>query len=119
MKDKYQNMILLMPDVHTNRRLPIVCVAIKDLHHNLVVALLSDLFGIQTRGGVSCTGLLVDHIKNLYNIAGWVRITFNWLMTKEEIDHIIDSIEFLIQHGIEYKKYYAFDETTNLFNFKK
>ncbi|KAJ1487475.1 hypothetical protein T484DRAFT_3629319 [Baffinella frigidus] len=29
---------------------------VKSLHHNFVVALLNDLFGIQSRGGCSCAG---------------------------------------------------------------
>jgi selenocysteine lyase/cysteine desulfurase len=33
-----------------------ICLAGKVLHHNFVVALLNDLFGIQARGGCACAG---------------------------------------------------------------
>lgn len=114
-----KDLIILMPDTHLDHRLPIICIAVKNIHCNLIVALLSDLFGIQTRGGVSCTGLLVDHIKKLYNITGWVRITFNYMMDIKEIDFIIDSVKYIIKHNAEYKKYYKFNEKTNLFTFIK
>jgi selenocysteine lyase/cysteine desulfurase len=32
------------------------CASVFNLHHNFVVALLNDLFGIQSRGGCSCAG---------------------------------------------------------------
>ncbi len=45
---------------HAARRLSIVSFTVRHagryLHHNLVVALLNDLFGIQSRGGCSCAG---------------------------------------------------------------
>ena len=45
---------------HEAKRLSIVSFVIKHegryLHHNFVVALLNDLFGIQSRGGCSCAG---------------------------------------------------------------
>ena len=37
-------------------RLPIISFYIDDLHYNLAVKLLNDLYGIQTRGGCSCAG---------------------------------------------------------------
>src|SRR5205807_2370890 len=45
---------------HVSRRLSIVSFQVRVgeryLHHNFVVALLNDLFGIQARGGCSCAG---------------------------------------------------------------
>ncbi|MBP2329483.1 selenocysteine lyase/cysteine desulfurase [Kibdelosporangium banguiense] len=45
---------------HQSDRLSIVSFRIRArgryLHHNFVVAVLNDLFGIQTRGGCSCAG---------------------------------------------------------------
>ena len=45
---------------HRARRLSIVSFTVRHggryLHHNLVVAMLNDLFGIQSRGGCSCAG---------------------------------------------------------------
>src|SRR5204863_3829828 len=45
---------------HSLPRLSIVSFVVRHanryLHHNLVVAILNDLFGIQSRGGCSCAG---------------------------------------------------------------
>jgi len=56
------NLIIILPDI-TKDRLPILCVAIKNLHYNFIVVLFNDLFSIQTRGGVSCTGILAELIE--------------------------------------------------------
>ena len=59
--NKYNNFfIILYP--YTNK-LPIISFSITNLHYNLVVKLFDDLFGIQTRGGISCCGLLANYIK--------------------------------------------------------
>ncbi len=69
------------------------------LHHNYVVALLNDLFGIQARGGCSCAGpyghrlLGIDLARSHAferEIArgcegikpGWVRVSFNYFITR-------------------------------------
>ena len=115
LQNKYKNLIVLLPDLNLDYRLPIVCIAIKEVHYNFLVTLLSDLFGIQTRGGVSCTGILADLIKNKYDIVGWCRISFNWLMDQEEIDYILNSVEFVIQNHNQYKDYYEYNEKENLY----
>lgn len=122
MRSMYKNLIVIFPNIkqYTNNRLPIVCFTIKDIHYNLIVKLLNDLYGIQSRGGVSCTGNLADIIKQKYNINGWCRITFNWLMTLEEINFIISSIENIIKNDIEvYSKYYKYNKSTNLFYYEQ
>ena len=70
------------------------------LHHNAVVALLNDLFGIQTRGGCSCAGpyghrLLGIDIERSHEFEreithgcegikpGWVRLNFNYFIDEE------------------------------------
>ena len=106
-----------MPSIKIDSRLPIICISIDNLHYNFIVALMSDLFGIQTRGGVSCTGLFAEHIKNKYNIDGWCRITFNWLMTINEINFILDAINFICKKGNRYLKYYHHNIDTNLFEY--
>ena len=67
------------------------------LHHNFVVALLNDLFGIQARGGCSCAGpyghrLLGIDIERSHEFEreitggcegikpGWVRVNFNYFI---------------------------------------
>lgn len=116
-KNKYNNFICIAPEIVVNR-LPIVCIAIKGFHYNLIVIILSDLFGIQTRGGVSCTSMLADKIKKLYNIEGWCRITFNWSMNWEEVTFILNAIEDVINNIDTYSKNYVHNAETNLFTFR-
>jgi len=116
-KNKYDNFICIAPEIVVNR-LPIVCIGIKDFHYNLIVVILSDLFGIQTRGGVSCTSMLADKIKKLYHIDGWCRITFNWSMSWKEITFILNAIEDVINNIDAYSKNYVHNVETNLFTFR-
>ena len=84
------------------RRLSIVSFVVRApsgdyLHHNYVVALLNDLFGIQTRGGCSCAGpyghrLLGIDLERSHEFErqiatgcegikpGWVRVNFNYFI---------------------------------------
>ena len=112
--EKYDNFTVILPE-YIEGRLPIICIAIKDIHYNFIVCLLNDLLGIQTRGGVSCTGLLVELIEKKYGISGWCRITFNWLMDQKEVDYIIESVEYIINNIEKYKDYYTYNKETNLF----
>ena len=50
------NLTLINPLENLNRQ-PIMSFMIENLHYNMIVVLLNDLFGIQTRGGISCCSL--------------------------------------------------------------
>ena len=90
---------LLNPDCDKLiEQIPIFSFIIPNLHYNFVVALLNDLFGIQTRGGVSCSGIYAEkllHIGKTYEQKilntiisnkgvpqeyGWIRVTFHFTM---------------------------------------
>lgn len=90
-------------------RLGIVSFVIQDTHHNLVVKLLNDRFGIQVRGGCSCAGSyghyllkvgqtesaqLLSGIRagDLKNKPGWVRLSVHPTMTGEEVNFMMDAI---------------------------
>ena len=95
------------------RRLSIVSFIIRGpsgayLHHNFVVALLNDLFGIQTRGGCSCAGpyghrLLDIDLARSHDFEtqialgcegikpGWVRVNFNYFVSDEVTDYIVEA----------------------------
>lgn len=118
MKNKYDNLTVILPEYGEKRRLPIICFAINGAHYNFIVCLLNDLYGIQTRGGVSCTGILAEIIKDRYGITGWCRLTFNWLMNKEEIDYILDAVEFVIVNWAKYIENYKYDKKNNLYIYK-
>jgi selenocysteine lyase/cysteine desulfurase len=89
---------------------------IKGVHHNLIVKLLNDRFGIQVRGGCSCAGTYGHFLLNvdfdtshritekinrgdLSEKPGWVRMSVHPTMTNNELDIIIDAIRQVAQHA--------------------
>ncbi len=116
-------------------RLSIVSLRIRHggryLHHNFVVALLNDLFGIQSRGGCSCAGpyghRLLD-ISAARSVAfdqeigrgcegikpGWVRINFNYFISDAVADYLIDAVVELAERGHRLLPQYRFDPATGL-----
>jgi selenocysteine lyase/cysteine desulfurase len=102
------------------------------MHFNMVVKLLSDLYGIQTRGGCACAGtyghflLDVSHEKSkeitdlithgdLSQKPGWIRLSLHPTMTDDELLFIIDAIKQVSVHHLEWKKDYLYNKHTNEF----
>lgn len=94
-------------------------------HHNLIVRLLNDRFGVQVRGGCSCAGtyghilLGVDQQTSqaitcqidsgdLSNKPGWVRVSLHPTMTDDEAIFIAGAIRQVMQHYHEWKQDYQF-----------
>ena len=101
------------------------------LHHNLVVALLNDVFGIQARGGCSCAGpyghrLLGIDIEQSHEFEaqiasgcegikpGWVRVSFNYFLSDTVADYVIRAVEMVADHGWRLAGDYRFDPLTGL-----
>lgn len=103
----------------------------KAIHHNLVVAMLNDLFGIQARGGCSCAGpyghellaidsetateheFLVQKGKSIYR-PGWVRLGFNFFFSNETANYVISAVEFIARYAPVLMKLYSVDEATGV-----
>lgn len=102
-------------------------------HHNLIVRLLNDRFGVQVRGGCSCAGtyghilLNVDErtsqritceidAGDLSNKPGWVRASLHPTMTDEEAAYVARSIVTVMRHYEEWKDDYAFDPASGEFH---
>jgi selenocysteine lyase/cysteine desulfurase len=115
---------------HQWERLPIISFIIENVHYNLVVKLLNDRFGIQTRGGCSCAGTyghyllevsyeksksLTDQINigDLSSKPGWVRISFHPTMTNGEIEYCMDAIEEVSKHHKQWAMDYHYSNHTN------
>jgi selenocysteine lyase/cysteine desulfurase len=111
-------------------RLPIISFRIRHgdryLHHELVVALLNDLFGIQARGGCSCAGpyghrllgIGPDRSRDLSEQAGrgflgikpgWVRLSFNYFISDAVADFLVEAVDLLGRHGHRLLGDYAFE----------
>ncbi|MEX2551042.1 MAG: aminotransferase class V-fold PLP-dependent enzyme [Nitriliruptoraceae bacterium] len=97
-----------------------------DLHHEFVVALLNDLFGIQARGGCSCAGPyghrllgIDDERSHAFERAiscgytglkpGWVRINFTWFLTDAVISFLIEAVRMIARDGWRLVDAYRFD----------
>lgn len=110
---------IIYPSKDLDNRIPIIALYSKSLHYNFIVLLLNDLFGIQTRGGVSCAGMFGQYLHEKIKLGGWTRITFSWWMTKDEIDYILHAVTIVLTYGHMFKKYYTYDEKHNMFAIKK
>jgi selenocysteine lyase/cysteine desulfurase len=99
------------------------------LHPRFVVKLLNDLFGIQSRGGCACAGPYghaLLHIDEATSSAyrdsvsagfegikpGWTRLNFNYFITEDEFEFLLDAIEFVADHGAAFLPLYDFDWTS-------
>ena len=102
------------------------------VHFQFATRLLSDLYGIQARGGCSCAGpyghrLLgfdSDEEARLYGRImlghelekpGWVRINLSPLMTEREIDYILSAFARLGQDAMEYADVYEANASTGTY----
>jgi selenocysteine lyase/cysteine desulfurase len=101
------------------------------LHHNFVVAVLNDLFGIQSRGGCSCAGpyghrLLGIDLERSHEFErevtrgcegikpGWVRLNFNYFITDATFQYIVDAVALIADKGKSLLPYYRFEPDTGL-----
>lgn len=98
-------------------RLPIFAMRIKDgqggyVHHQLVTRMLSDMYGVQARGGCACAGPYAHRLLGLDRDAsedmlaalergeelkkpGWMRLNFSYVMSEEGVQRIIDAVDEL------------------------
>lgn len=116
-------------------RLGVISFYISGVHYNLIVKILSDRFGIQTRGGCACAGtyghylLHVSQNKSksitekislgdLSGKPGWVRVSLHPTMTNDELYYIINAIkEISYKHKVWINEY-IYTPRTNEFKNK-
>lgn len=110
----------------TSDFVPIFSFMIPGVHYNFVVVLLNDLFGMQTRGGVSCSGLYAKkvcclddrkeqcivnsilHGKGVPGEYGWCRVSFHYTMPDFVIDYMINAIQYVSENYQKYLKKYEY-----------
>jgi selenocysteine lyase/cysteine desulfurase len=118
---------------HFADRLSIVSFVVRHggrhLHHNFVVALLNDLFGIQARGGCSCAGpyghrLLGIDLDTSHEFEreitrgcegikpGWVRVNFNYFISEAVFTFMLDAVHLVASEGWKLLGHYRFDPVT-------
>jgi selenocysteine lyase/cysteine desulfurase len=115
-EEKYKTFksVLYSDDIE---HLPILSFNLSNLHYNFIVVIFSDLFGIQTRGGIGCCGLLAEYIENEYKYKGWCRISFHWLMSKKTVINIFEALEHIIKNGQKYLDLYEYNSKDNLYKY--
>jgi selenocysteine lyase/cysteine desulfurase len=103
----------------------------KYLHHNFVVSLLNDLFGIQSRGGCSCAGpyghrLLGIDLERSHEFEreiahgcegikpGWVRINFNYFISEPVFSYLVGAVRLIARDGWRMLADYRFNPATGL-----
>ena len=122
------NLKILAPN--HKKRLSIFSFYVEGVHFNLVVKLLNDRYGIQTRGGCSCAGTYGHFLLNVdqqtsYAIKnqilegcstekpGWVRLSLHPTTTNKELDFICNALKELCHHIDEWSKDYTYDISKN------
>jgi selenocysteine lyase/cysteine desulfurase len=123
--------LTILANQHTNR-LGVFSFYIHQAHYNLIVKLLNDRFGVQTRGGCSCAGtyghflLHVDQqtSKNiekqiiegcLTDRPGWIRMSIHPTITTAEVLQVCESIKQVAENHQEWAKDYTYQSAKNEF----
>jgi selenocysteine lyase/cysteine desulfurase len=121
---------------HIEDRLCMFSFYVDRLHYNLIVKLLNDRFGIQSRGGCSCAGtyghylLHVDPAKSkritdridggdLSEKPGWVRLSLHPTTTDAELAFILEAVEAVTRHGAAWSTDYDYDSARNEFRHRR
>jgi selenocysteine lyase/cysteine desulfurase len=103
------------------------------LHHNFVVSLLNDLFGIQARGGCSCAGpyghrllgIDVDRSREFEHEIlrgcegikpGWTRVNFNYFISERTFEFLLDAVDLVAREGWKLLPLYRFSPATGLWD---
>ncbi|MCR8546232.1 aminotransferase class V-fold PLP-dependent enzyme [Salipiger sp. P9] len=119
------------------KALPIFSFRVRDgqgglVHHQFFTRLLSDVYGIQARGGCACAGSYAHRLLGLDEAAseamfdaiahgeevakpGWVRLNFSALMSEDKADMIIAAVDNLAREASDYLSQYRVDVHTARF----
>ncbi len=106
------------------------------LHHNFVVALLNDLFGIQARGGCSCAGPYGHRLLGIdvgrsqeFREAiesghegikpGWVRVSFNYFISERMFRYMLGAVNLVAEQGWCLLPDYTFEPGTGIWRNRK
>lgn len=128
--DKIEGLNILADNVRD--RLGVISFYVENIHYNLLVQLLNDKYGIQTRGGCACAGTyghfllevsyeksqeITDKINHgdLSEKPGWVRWSLHPTMSDSEVELMIEALQDIITNINTYKEDYVYDNHTNVF----
>lgn len=121
---------------HLEDRQSIFSFFVEGVHYNLIVQLLNDRFGIQTRGGCSCAGTYghyllhvsparSERITSLIDSGdlsakpGWVRMSLHPTTSDAEADLIVAAIRETVERAQEWGADYAYDPHENTYRCRR
>jgi len=99
------------------------------VHHQLFTRLLSDVHGIQARGGCACAGAYAHRLFGLDEASsaglleslragnevdkpGWIRLNLSALMRDDKVDRVIQAVDSLTKQVDRYQTHYTMDRLT-------
>jgi selenocysteine lyase/cysteine desulfurase len=111
--DNIPEVILLADNMRD--RLGVISFYSENLHFNLFVKLLNDLYGIQMRGGCACAGTYGHYLLDvsyetsheitslissgdLSKKPGWLRMSIHPTMTNDELNYIMDGVDYIARN---------------------
>ena len=117
---------------HVKDRLSVISFYIDNAHFNLVVKLLNDRFGIQTRGGCSCAGTYGHYLLSVSQEQsrditskinegdltckpGWIRLSLHPVMSDKDIGFIANAIKEVAENHKEWSQDYIYQAGMNEF----
>ena len=115
---------------HIGKRIGAISFYVENIHYNLIVKLLNDRYGVQTRGGCSCAGTyghyllhvdpqrskrITDKIDqgDLSEKPGWVRMSIHPTMTNEELYLITNALAEIVENIDTWENDYTYDIQKN------
>lgn len=120
--------------------LPILSFRIRDgrgglVHHQLFTRMLSDIHGVQARGGCACAGSYAHRLLGIDRVQsdalsariaqgadtekpGWVRLNFSVLLDDAKADRIIDAVDDLARNAARWAGLYQVDPATSRFTLR-
>ncbi|MFV0490371.1 MAG: aminotransferase class V-fold PLP-dependent enzyme [Pseudorhodobacter sp.] len=102
------------------------------VHHQLVTRMLSDVLGIQARGGCACAGPYAHHLLGMKRAEserifdairagrevekpGWVRLNLSYLNSDAKAARIVEGVTLIARHATELAPAYRCDSSTARF----
>lgn len=121
---KNDDIVMLEPNIRD--RLSIISFYVRGAHHNLVVRLLNDRFGVQTRGGCSCAGTYGHILLNVDQRTsskiteqidsgdfaekpGWIRVSFHPTTSNDEVKFVVNAINQVTENLTSWSEDYRFN----------
>lgn len=107
-------------------RIGVISFYLEGVHHNLIVRLLNDRYGIQARGGCSCAGTYghfllkvsreqsqeitqeIDH-GDFSHKPGWVRVSLHPTMSGDELETLLEALAAIAENHAAWTGEYRFD----------